>query len=61
MIMDEPTNHLDISAREAVEEAMDAFPGSILLVSHDRYLIDRIADRVLMFEDGGLVFLSRQL
>ena len=54
LIMDEPTNHLDIAAREAVEEAMDAFPGSILLVSHDRYLIDRIADRVLAFEAGEL-------
>ena len=54
LIMDEPTNHLDIAAREAVEEAMDAFPGSILLVSHDRYLIDRIADRVLAFEAGDL-------
>ena len=54
LVMDEPTNHLDIAAREAVEEAMDAFPGSILLVSHDRYLIDRIADRVLIFENKGL-------
>ena len=55
LVMDEPTNHLDIPAREAVEEAMDAFPGSILLVSHDRYLIDRIADRVLVFDAGGLL------
>jgi len=55
LVMDEPTNHLDIRAREAVEEAMDAFPGTILLVSHDRYLIDRIADRVLVFEAGGLL------
>ena len=55
LIMDEPTNHLDIAAREAVEEAMDAFPGAILLVSHDRYLIDRIVDRVLVFEVGDLV------
>jgi len=55
LVMDEPTNHLDIPAREAVEEAMDAFPGSILLVSHDRYLIDRIADRVLVFEAGKLL------
>jgi ATP-binding cassette subfamily F protein 3 len=54
LVMDEPTNHLDIAAREAVEEAMDAFPGSILLVSHDRYLIDRIADRVLVFEADEL-------
>ncbi|MHC1760820.1 MAG: ABC-F family ATP-binding cassette domain-containing protein [Negativicutes bacterium] len=55
LVMDEPTNHLDIPAREAVEEAMDAFPGTTLLVSHDRYLIDRIADRVLVFEQDGLV------
>ena len=55
LVMDEPTNHLDIPARESVEEAMDAFPGTILLVSHDRYLIDRIADRVLVFEQEGLV------
>ncbi len=55
LVMDEPTNHLDIPAREAVEEAMDAFPGTILLVSHDRYLIDRIADRVLVFESGKMV------
>ena len=54
LVMDEPTNHLDIRAREAVEEAMDAFPGTILLVSHDRYLIDRIADRVLVLEAGAL-------
>lgn len=54
LVMDEPTNHLDIPAREAVEEAMDAFPGTILLVSHDRYLIDRIADRLLVFEAGIL-------
>jgi ATP-binding cassette, subfamily F, member 3 len=54
LVMDEPTNHLDIGAREAVEEAMDAFPGTVLLVSHDRYLIDRIADRVLVFGAGDL-------
>lgn len=55
LVMDEPTNHLDIPAREAVEEAMEAFPGTILLVSHDRYLLDRIADRVIAFEEGQLV------
>ena len=54
LVMDEPTNHLDIPAREAVEEALEAFPGSLLLVSHDRYLIDRIADRLLAFENGKL-------
>ena len=55
LVMDEPTNHLDIPAREAVEEALDAFPGSLLLVSHDRYLIDRIAERLLVFESGSLI------
>jgi len=54
LVMDEPTNHLDIPSREAVEEAMGAFPGTILLVSHDRYLLDRISDRVLVFESGEL-------
>ena len=43
LILDEPTNHLDIAAREALEEMLDEFDGTILFVSHDRYFIDRIA------------------
>jgi len=54
LILDEPTNHLDIDAKEAVEEAILEFPGTFLLVSHDRYLLDKVADRVLELADGKL-------
>ena len=47
LIMDEPTNHLDITSREVLENAVLAFPGSVLAVSHDRYFVDRIATRIL--------------
>ncbi|HVN54521.1 MAG TPA: ABC-F family ATP-binding cassette domain-containing protein [Anaerolineaceae bacterium] len=46
LLLDEPTNHLDIPAREALQEVLENFPGAILLVSHDRYLIDRLATQV---------------
>ena len=55
LILDEPTNHLDIPAREAVEEALSDFAGTILVVSHDRYLLDKIADRVVEVRDRKLV------
>lgn len=51
LILDEPTNHLDISSREALETVLLGFDGTILFVSHDRYLIDRIATRVWSVED----------
>ncbi len=54
LILDEPTNHLDISAREAVEEAMINFPGTFLTVSHDRYFLDKVANRVVELVDGQL-------
>ena len=54
LVLDEPTNHLDIGSRQAVEEMLAAFPGTILLVSHDRYLIDQVVDQLLAFEDGQL-------
>jgi ATP-binding cassette subfamily F protein 3 len=54
LILDEPTNHLDLESREALEAALDAFPGTILLVSHDRALLDAIADRTLALEDGTI-------
>jgi ATP-binding cassette subfamily F protein 3 len=47
LIMDEPTNHLDIGSREALEDALIAFPGTIIAVSHDRYFINRIATRII--------------
>jgi ATP-binding cassette, subfamily F, member 3 len=52
LILDEPTNHLDIAAREAVEDALCEFEGTILLVSHDRFLLEAVADRVVFVEDG---------
>src|SRR5213592_68605 len=54
LVLDEPTNHLDLESREALEAALDAFPGSLLLVSHDRALLDAIAERTLAIEDGAL-------
>ncbi|WP_068620784.1 ribosomal protection-like ABC-F family protein [Paenibacillus tuaregi] len=54
LILDEPTNHLDIDSREALEEALEEYPGSVLAVSHDRYFINRIADRVWSLEQGTL-------
>jgi ATP-binding cassette subfamily F protein 3 len=54
LVLDEPTNHLDLESREALEAALDAFPGTILLVSHDRALLDAVAERTLAIEDGEL-------
>src|SRR5262245_29771285 len=55
LVLDEPTNHLDLESREALEAALDEFPGTVLLVSHDRALIDAVAERTLAIEDGTLV------
>lgn len=55
LILDEPTNHLDIPAREALETALDEFPGTIITVSHDRYFLDRIATQMLSFEADGSI------
>ncbi|HEY8628279.1 MAG TPA: ABC-F family ATP-binding cassette domain-containing protein [Gaiellaceae bacterium] len=54
LVLDEPTNHLDLESREALEGALDAFPGTVLLVSHDRALLDGIAERTLAIEHGTL-------
>jgi ATP-binding cassette subfamily F protein 3 len=54
LVLDEPTNHLDLESREALEAALEAFPGTVLLVSHDRALLDAIAERTLAIEDGRL-------
>jgi ATP-binding cassette subfamily F protein 3 len=55
LVLDEPTNHLDLESREALEQALEAFPGTVLLVSHDRALLDAVAHRLLAIEDGRLV------
>ena len=51
LILDEPTNHLDIASREWIEEAVEAFDGTLLFVSHDRYFINRFATRVWELEE----------
>ena len=53
LLLDEPTNDLDIASREALEAALDDFGGAMLIVSHDRYLLRRLADRVLWLHDGA--------
>ena len=54
LLLDEPTNHLDIAAKEAVETALAVFPGTIIAVSHDRYFLDKVADRVVELDNGTL-------
>lgn len=53
LILDEPTNHLDIASRETLENALREFKGSVLTASHDRYLLDRVADEIVEIEDGS--------
>ncbi|MCO5316047.1 MAG: ABC-F family ATP-binding cassette domain-containing protein [Solirubrobacterales bacterium] len=54
LLLDEPTNHLDIESREALEDALRAFPGALILISHDRALLEAVGDRTLLCEDGKL-------
>jgi len=60
LVLDEPTNHLDLESREALEAALEAFPGTVLLVSHDRALLDAVAERTLAIEDGELAEMLRR-
>jgi ATP-binding cassette subfamily F protein 3 len=53
LVLDEPTNHLDIPSREALEEALAAYEGTIVTVSHDRYFLDRVATQILALEGEG--------
>lgn len=53
LILDEPTNHLDLSSKEAIEEALEEYTGTIIFVSHDRYLLSKIADRLIELTNGG--------
>jgi ATP-binding cassette subfamily F protein 3 len=52
LVLDEPTNHLDIGSREELEEALESFPGTLLVITHDRYFLDRIVRKILWIEDG---------
>ncbi len=54
LVLDEPTNHLDLESREALEAALEAFPGTVLLVTHDRALLDAVAERIVEIEDRAL-------
>jgi len=54
LALDEPTNHLDIPARETLEHALDGYDGTLIVVSHDRYFLDRVCRRLLVFENGTL-------
>lgn len=54
LVLDEPTNHLDLESREALEAALEAFPGTVLLVSHDRAVLDAVAERIVAIEDRAL-------
>jgi ATP-binding cassette, subfamily F, member 3 len=54
LLLDEPTNNLDLPSCEVLERALDGFQGTVLVVSHDRYLLDRVVDRVIELRDGTL-------
>jgi len=54
LALDEPTNHLDIPAREVLEEALEDYAGTVLVVSHDRWFLDRIVNRIVHLSDGKI-------
>ena len=54
IVLDEPPNDLDLQSLRMLEEALAAFPGTIICVSHDRYFLDRICDQIIAFEDDGV-------
>ena len=61
LLLDEPTNHLDLQSIEALEESVSAFSGSVLAVSHDRYFLGRVTDRILAINDGAIMPFSGYL
>ena len=56
LVMDEPTNHLDIPSREALEQALSEYAGTVIMVSHDRYFLDKLASEILHFENGAATY-----
>jgi ATP-binding cassette subfamily F protein 3 len=54
MLLDEPTNHLDVDSIEVLENALERYDGTVIAVSHDRYFLDRIADRIVLVADGAV-------
>jgi len=59
LVMDEPTNHLDIDSKEVLEDALKSFSGTVLFVSHDRYLLNTLADRIVdIGEQGSKIYLG---
>ncbi len=55
LVLDEPTNHLDVTATEVLEESLKEFPGTIIMVSHDRFFVERIVNKIWELEDGAFV------
>jgi len=55
LILDEPTNHLDLPSREILEEVLKVYPGTVLLVSHDRYFLNKVVDYIYELEEGKLI------
>ena len=53
LILDEPTNHLDVDSREALVQALNGYDGAVIIVSHDRHMIELTADRLVLIENGG--------
>lgn len=60
LVMDEPTNHLDIEAKEALEESLKTYSGTLLFVSHDRYFVEAVADTTWYFDENGLIVKKNQ-
>ncbi|NLJ72432.1 MAG: ABC-F family ATP-binding cassette domain-containing protein [Syntrophomonadaceae bacterium] len=55
LILDEPTNHLDLPSREALEESLKLFPGTIIIISHDRYLLNEVCEHLLVFDNHKII------